>query len=77
MILGIIGLASLFVPYVQIISIPCAVLALVFGYQARKANPEDSKAKTAIILGWVTVGVILAIILVTIFIVVALLAAWR
>jgi len=72
MILGIIGIASLFIPYVSLISIPCTVLALVFGYQAKKANPNDSKAKTAIILGWVTVGLYaLAILLI-----IAILASW-
>ena len=72
MILGIIGLASIFVPYLVIISIPCTILALVFGYQAKKINPEDSKARTAVILGWITVGVYVLVIA----LVIALLAAW-
>jgi|SRR5436190_11777380 len=72
MILGIIGLASLFIPYLIVVSIPCTVLALVFGYEARKINPEDSKARTAIILGWISVGLyILALALV-----IAILATW-
>ena len=72
MILGIIGLASIFVPYLAIISIPCTILALVFGYQAKKANPSDSKARTAVILGWITVGVYVLVIA----LVIAFLAAW-
>jgi hypothetical protein len=72
MILGIIGIASLFIPYLVVVSIPCTVLALVFGYQAKRANPDDSKARTAIILGWVTTGLyVLAIALILV-----LIAAW-
>lgn len=59
MIFGIVGLASLLIPIPYIgalAAIVCTVLALVLGYQAKKENPGDSKAKTAIILGWVTVG---------------------
>ena len=73
MILGIIGLASLFIPYAGgIISLVCTVLALVLGYQAKKENPNDRKAKTAITLGWITVGLyVLAA-----AIVIAVLATW-
>lgn len=71
MILGIIGLASLFIPYLNIISIPCTILALVFGYQARKADPSDSKARTAIILGWITVGVYFLILIIAIILLAA------
>ena len=73
MILGIIGLASLFIPYAgPVISLVCTILALVFGYQAKKEDPNNKKAKTAIILGWITVGLyVLAA-----AIVIALLAAW-
>ena len=57
MILGIIGLASLFIPYAgAVISLVCTVLALVLGYQAKKEDPGNKKAKTAITLGWITVG---------------------
>lgn len=67
MIFGIAGLALLFlpIPYLNglgaIISI---ILALVLGYQAKRANPNDKKAKTAIILGWIGVGVIIAAIII-------------
>jgi hypothetical protein len=67
MTFGIIGLVSLFIPIPVIgglASIICIILALVLGYQARKKDPADKKAKTAIILGWIGVGVIvLAIVL--------------
>ena len=72
MILGIIGISSLWIPYLGIASIPCTILALVFGYQAKKINPDDSKAKTAIVLGWVTIGLYVLIIA----LVIAILAAW-
>jgi hypothetical protein len=75
MIFGIAGLVFLFlpVPYLgglgAIISI---IMALVLGYQAKKANPNDKKAKTAIILGWIGVGVIIA----AIILLVAILSSW-
>lgn len=58
MILGIVGLALLFVPFLNIAAIPCMILAIVFGYQAKKANPDDRQAKTGIILGWIGVGIV-------------------
>ena len=58
MILGIAGLALLFVPFLNIAAIPCMILAIVFGYQAKKANPDDRQAKTGIILGWIGVGIV-------------------
>jgi hypothetical protein len=65
MILGIIAVASLFVPYLSIASIPCAILAIIFGNQAKKINPNDGQAKAGAILGWVAIGLfILALILV-------------
>ena len=73
MILGIIGLASLFIPYAgAVISLVCTVLALVLGYQAKKEHPGNKKAKTAIILGWIAVGLyVLAV-----AIVIAVLSSW-
>ncbi len=56
MILGIVAIASLFVPYLSIAAIPCAILAIIFGNQAKKINPNDGQAKAGVILGWVTIG---------------------
>lgn len=71
-ILGLVGLVTLVVPFGSLVSIPCIILALVFGYQAKKANPQDKKAKTAIILGWIGVGlIVLAMILL-----IAIIASW-
>jgi hypothetical protein len=65
MILGIIAIASLIIPYFSIASIPCAILAIIFGNQAKKINPNDGQAKAGVILGWVAIGLlILALILV-------------
>ena len=64
MILGIIAVAALFIPYVSIASIPCAILAIIFGNQAKKINPNDGQAKAGVVLGWVAIGLlILALIL--------------
>ncbi len=73
MILGIIGLVSPLIPIIGGVSfIVCTVLAFVLGYQAKKENPDDAKAKTAIILGWISVGLfVLALILL-----IAILASW-
>ncbi|MDZ4793483.1 MAG: DUF4190 domain-containing protein [Bacteroidota bacterium] len=73
MIFGIIALASLFIPVVGgLASLVFAILALVFGYQAKKANPEDRKANTGIILGWVTIGLFV----IAVAIVIAVLTTW-
>lgn len=64
MILGIVAIASLFIPYLSIASIPCAILAIIFGNQAKKINPNDGQAKAGVILGWVTLGLfVLALII--------------
>ena len=47
-------------------------LAIIFGNQARKADPKDSKAKAGVILGWVTLGLIVLAIAVLIVV----LASW-
>ncbi len=71
LILGIIGLAVLFIPYLFIASIPLAILAIVMGNKAVKENPEDKKGKTARILGWVTLGLVLVLLLTALLIVLA------
>jgi hypothetical protein len=58
MILGIVGIATLFLPYVFVAAIPCIVLALVFGYSTKKHYPDDKHAKTGIILGWIGAGLL-------------------
>lgn len=71
-ILSLISLCILFIPYLAIASIPLAIVGIVMGAQAKKENPNDKKAQTAIILGIITLGlVVLAIIFV-----IAVLASW-
>ncbi|MEO7924922.1 MAG: hypothetical protein ABIR30_14660 [Chitinophagaceae bacterium] len=72
MILGIVSIATLFIPYANIASLPCAILAIIFGNQARKVNPKDSKAMTGVILGWVTIGIIIL----AIALLIILLSSW-
>lgn len=70
-ILGIVGLVSLLIPYLGIVAIPCAILAIIFGNQAKKINPDDRHAKTGAILGWIT----LALIVLFILLIIAILAS--
>ena len=72
MILGIIAAALFLVPYANIVSLPLAILALVLGYKARRADPEDRDARTAIILGWVVIGAFVILLAIAI----AIVAAW-
>jgi len=64
-VLSLVGICLLLVPYASIASLPLAIIGLVMGSQAKKENPNDSKAKTAIVLSLVTLGlIVLAILLV-------------
>ena len=64
-ILGICALAGLVIPFVVILSLPAAILAVVFGSQAYKANKNDKQAKTGMILGIIFLGLfVLALLLV-------------
>jgi hypothetical protein len=72
MILGIVGIACILIPYGLLAAIPLAILAIVFGSQAKKINKNDGKAQAGIILGIVTLGLVaLAIIIVAL-----ILASW-
>jgi hypothetical protein len=66
LILSIIGLASLIIPYVALISLPCAIAALIIGYSARRQYPNNKKAKTAIILGWTTIAIFVFVLILVI-----------
>jgi hypothetical protein len=68
-ILGLTGLLCIFIPYFILASIPLAVLAIVIGSRARKADPNNRKAKTAIILGAITLAIILAIAVIAAFVI--------
>lgn len=62
-VLSLIGLCLLIIPYASIASLPLAIIGLVMGAQAKKENPNDSKARTAIILSLVTLGLIVLVVL--------------
>lgn len=77
MILGIIALASPIIPIIGPISlVVCSILALVFGYQARKVDPENRKAKTGIILGWIGIGLIVAALVILVAIIAFFSGGW-
>jgi hypothetical protein len=69
------GLASiilLFIPYITILALPCAIIAIIVGSNAKHKHPDDRKAKTGIILGIIS----LALILIAVLLVIAILSAW-
>lgn len=61
---GIIGLVSLLLFPVGFFGLlPAFVFglaAIMLGKKAKKEKPDDKKAKTAVILGWITLGIITA-----------------
>jgi hypothetical protein len=67
-ILGFVGLglliAGLFLPYVILGSIVAAVLAIVFGSMAGKRDPTDRKGYAGKLMGWITLGLIVALVLI-------------
>jgi hypothetical protein len=74
-ILSLIGLGLLFVPYLALASIPIAIIAIIQGAKAKKEDPNDKKAKTAIILGIVTLG-LFVLALIAVIIILASWGAW-
>jgi hypothetical protein len=55
-VLGLVGLVGLVIPVVQFFSIPLAIIALVMGYEVKAKDKYNSKAKSAIIFGYITLG---------------------
>lgn len=60
-ILGLVGLISLVIPVLNLASIPLAILAIVIGNKAKRENPYDKKARTAVKLGIITLALLLII----------------
>jgi hypothetical protein len=60
LVFGIVGLAllliGLFVPFVILGAIVAAIIAVVLGSNAKKQDSSGSKARTAVLLGWITLG---------------------
>jgi hypothetical protein len=67
-ILGFVALglliAGLFLPFVILGSIVAAVLAIVFGSMAGKRDPADRKGYAGRLMGWITLGLIVALLLI-------------
>ncbi len=49
------------VTFLLLASIVSSILAIIVGSSAHKKDPEDKKAKTAKLLGWITLGIITAL----------------
>jgi len=49
-------LLGLFVPYILLGSLIAAIVGVVMGSSALKKNPNDRKAYSAKLLGWITLG---------------------
>lgn len=56
LILGIIALAGLLIPFVNLFSLPLAIISIVMGFRELKKNPKNSSAKIALLLSWLTVA---------------------
>lgn len=56
LVLGIAALVFLFLPFVVLLSLPAAILAIVLGNDVKKTDPDSKNAKVAVILGWVAIG---------------------
>ena len=54
--LGIIALAALLI--FPLATLVCGILAIVFGQQAKKINPDDRNAKAGVIMGIIALGVL-------------------
>lgn len=59
---GIAGLVllilGLFIPYIIIGALIASILAIVLGSNAKRQDSSDAKARTAVLLGWITLGAI-------------------
>lgn len=60
-IVGLIGLIGLVIPGLGLLSMPLAIAALIMGYDAKKMDPNNKKARSAIIFGWITIGLLVVV----------------
>ena len=62
LIYGIVGIAlfifGMFAPFLLIGSLIAAIVAVVLGSSAAKIDPNDRKAHSAKLLGWITLGLL-------------------
>lgn len=52
-----------FIPYIIIVSPIAAILAIVLGTIAKKKDPDDTKGQIGKLLGWISLGVFVALII--------------
>ena len=69
LIFGIVGLVVLFVPVLNIASIPLAILAIVQSGKAKKIDPEDRRATAGLVLGIVTLSLLFIFLCIAAFII--------
>ena len=65
---GILSLVLLFVPYLSLLAIPFAIVAIVKGSRAKRKDPLNRKARTAITLGIVTLALLVAAITIAVIV---------
>ncbi len=65
---GILSLICLFIPYLSLLAIPFAIIAIVKGSRAKRKDPLNRKARTGITLGIVTLSLLVAALVVAIII---------
>lgn len=53
-----------FIPYVVIPSVISAILAIVLGTMAKKEGGSDSKASAGKLMGWITLGILVVLLIV-------------
>jgi hypothetical protein len=61
LILGICGAAALFIPFLNLASIPLAILAIIIGNKAKREDPKNRKARTGVTLGIATLAFLIVI----------------
>ena len=52
-----------FIPYIVLVSPIAAILAIVLGTIAKKKDPDDTKGKIGKLLGWISLGLFVALII--------------
>ena len=63
---------GLFIPYVIIGALVAAIVAIVSGSMAKKADPDDRKAHAGKLMGWITLGLIALLLI----LVAAIISSW-
>jgi heme/copper-type cytochrome/quinol oxidase subunit 2 len=62
---GVLSIVSLFI--FPLVTLPLAILAIGYGKKAKKVNPENKRAHTGIVLGWISIGLFVFAILAVLY----------